>query len=81
MEENISKLKKQSTNLKSKMTRLAKSEGEVKFPVKDELIEKMDPHGRPLEPLPVPLIKLEDLLPNEAIHDAIAVWNFINSFK
>lgn len=81
IEDNLAKLKKQNTAVKMKMTKLAKSEGEIKFPIKDELIEKVDLKGRPLVPLPEPLLKLEDLLPDEAIHDAIAVWNFINSFK
>jgi hypothetical protein len=83
VEESIQKMNKEKSKVKSKMTKLTNSEKEVKFPVKDELMEKIitDSKSRPLLPLPVPQVQLESVLPEDAIHDAITVWNFFNSFQ
>jgi hypothetical protein len=96
------KLKKQKTILKTRLSKLASSElnPSIKFPIKDELIEVIDKKGRPVIPLPPPILKVDNRLlssslssfaassayshdeasADKVIHDAITIWNFLNSF-
>jgi hypothetical protein len=94
--------------VKTKLSKLASSESNpsVKFPIKDELIEVIDKKGRPLIPLPPPILKVDnrlltssstlsvassassspspssspELSADQIIHEAITIWNFVNSF-
>lgn len=51
----------------------------LKFPMKDELIAKLDKRGRPLMPIPSPKGFIG--LPDDIVADAISVWEFLNVFN
>lgn len=75
---NIEKLKKEKKSLSLKLSKLS-VEKSVKFPVPDELISSYD--VRPSLAIPEAYTKLEDTLPKDVVADAIAVWDFFNSFR
>ena len=83
----LEKLRKEKTRTEAKVKRALESEGEVKFPIKDELIEILANQptgklaGQHCKPLPEPYLNLESLLPDVNISDALFVWDFIHVFR
>ena len=53
----------------------------MKFPVKDELIEQLDPTGKPPLPIPLAHTDLSEDIPERYVHDAVGVWDFLNMFR
>lgn len=69
----------------------------LKFPVKDELLESIIAASAPaagssakkvasneLEPrkeIPLAVLQLNTMLPEEAVNDAVLVWDFLNVFR
>jgi hypothetical protein len=72
----IDKLKAEKKRINAKLI-----DEKVKFPVKDELVEQLDPQGKPCQPLPTAHINLSETLPAPYVNDAVGVWDFLNVFR
>ena len=83
----LEKLRRDKIRAEAKVKKSLESEGEVKFPIKDELIEILANQqtgklaGQHCKPLPEPYLNLESLLPDVNISDALFVWDFIHVFR
>ena len=83
----LDKLKREKSRAESRLRSALDSVGEVKFPIKDELITVFANQsagkvaGKHSKPLPEPYLKLESLLPDTSISDALSVWDIIHVFR
>ena len=82
----MEKLKRDKSRTETRIKKASESDGQIKFPIKDELIEIFvnEPNGplsgKSSKPLPEPYLNLENLLPDVNISDALAVWDFLHVF-
>ncbi|RYH30408.1 hypothetical protein EON65_05205 [archaeon] len=78
--ESLANLKKERGRIQGRIN-LAANRDKVKFPVKDELIEQLDPTGKPPLPIPLAHTDLSEDIPERYVHDAVGVWDFLNMFR
>ena len=86
----IEKLRKEKEKIVVKLEKALELEEASKFPMKDELLteylfnqqlrDKYKKHV-PLKEIPEPILKLETLIDEECVSDALAVWEFVHVFR
>ncbi len=88
MNAKISKLKTEHVKIKAKLTKeLEKEQQErerreaIKFPVKDEVLLKLDLKDKPLKSIPPALMYVNEMFRDNVGNDAMVVWDFLNVFR
>lgn len=93
----LEKLRADSKRTKARLAKMEEEQAKVKFPVKDELLEALitasaeaaassskksatvEMEAR--KEIPAAVLQLNSMLPEDAVDDAVLVWDFLNVFR